>query len=502
MKKPVILTILDGYGLRKNPHGNAIAQADNRVFNMLWEKYPHTTLEASGLDVGLPEGQMGNSEVGHMNIGAGRVIYQPLEIINRSIKDKTFFQNKEILKVFEHVKKNHSKLHLMGLISDGGVHSHSNHLMALLDMCKENNIEKVYLHLFTDGRDTPPTSACTYIAQVEEKLKELNIGVIATISGRYYGMDRDNNYNRIKKYYNTLVYGIGNTELSPQQYIKKSYEQKITDEFILPTIFCEEGCLSENDGIIDFNFRKDRLRELFTSLTNTEFYEMPVIQFTNLKVLTMFPIVNSVKALHAFDDNELENSLGAYLEKCGLSQLRIAETEKFAHVTFFFDGGKEIDYKNEKKILIPSPKVATYDLKPEMSAIEITNILLEEMANYDVIILNYANGDMLGHTGVLNAAIKGVEIVDKCLEKIYKKIKELDGVMIITADHGNCEEMLDAENNVITSHSTNQVPFIITKENLRLTSIPGRLSDIAPTLLELLELEIPKEMTGKSLLQK
>lgn len=500
MKKPVILTILDGYGLRENPHGNAIVQADNKVFNMLWEKYPHTTLEASGSDVGLPEGQMGNSEVGHMNIGAGRTVYQPLERINRSIKDKTFFQNKEILKVFDHVKKNHSKLHLMGLLSDGGVHSHINHLLALLDMCKENNIEKVYLHLFTDGRDTSPTSACTYIAKVEEKLKELNIGTIATISGRYYGMDRDNNYDRVKKYYNALVYGIGNTTLTPQQYIESSYEQQITDEFILPAIFCEEGCLSENDGIINFNFRKDRLKELFSALTNAEFYEMPVIRFENLQVVTMFPVVKFVKAPHAFDDINLENNLGVYLEKCGLRQLRIAETEKFAHVTFFFDGGKEMDYKNEKKILIPSPKVATYDLQPEMSAIAITDALLEEMENYDVIIINYANGDMLGHTGVLNAAIKGVETIDKCLEKVYNKIKELDGIMIITADHGNCEEMLDNENNMITSHSTNKVPFIITKENLQLA--PGRLSDIAPTLLELLELEIPKEMTGKSLIQK
>lgn len=496
----IILTILDGYGLREESFGNAVKQADNQFFNDLWNKYPHTKLVASGTDVGLPNGQMGNSEVGHMNIGAGRVILQPLELINKSIHDQTFFQNKEILKVINHTKRNHSKLHIMGLISDGGVHSHINHLLALLDLCKQNEVEKLYLHLFTDGRDTAPTSAYSYIAKVEEKLKEIQIGKIATISGRYYAMDRDNNYDRLIKAYDVIVNGKGEVHSSIKEYIEESYQKDITDEFLLPAIFEQEGNVSEDDGVITFNYRKDRLRELFTALTNLSFKEMPVKKFRNLKAVTMLPVVEAVIAPHAFNDPVLTNILGEYIEKKGLSQLRIAETEKFAHVTFFFDGGKEITYQREKKILIPSPKVATYDLKPEMSAEKITEELLKEMKNYDVIILNFANGDMLGHTGVLDAAIKGVEVVDHCLKKIYEKTQELKATMIITADHGNCEEMLDENNQIVTSHTTNQVPFIITKENLNL--VPGKLADIAPTILELLNLEIPKEMTGKSLIQK
>ncbi len=499
MKKPVILTILDGYGLRENPYGNAVLQANNKTFNMLWKKYPHTTLVASGCKVGLPEGQMGNSEVGHMNIGAGRVVYQPLELINKSMEEKTFFKNKEILKVIRYVKENNTKLHLMGLISDGGVHSHINHLMALLDLCKQEHIDQLYLHLFTDGRDVDPQSASSYISKVEEKLKSLGIGSIATVGGRYYGMDRDNNYDRLKKAYDVIVNGIGPVGNSVKEEIEKSYREKITDEFLEPTIYNRAGNIEENDGLIVFNFRKDRIREILTCLTNPE-NEMEVVAIKNLKVVTMMPVVESVKAPHAFNDPILSNILGEYIEKCGLSQLRIAETEKFAHVTFFFDGGREVDYKNEKKILIPSPKVATYDLKPEMSAEKITDSLLKEIENYDLIILNFANGDMLGHTGVLEAAIKGVETVDNCLLKIYEKIKELNGIMIVTADHGNCEEMLDDNGNIVTSHTTSEVPLIVTKENIRL--VPGKLADIAPTILDLLDLEIPVEMTGKSLIEK
>lgn len=495
----IILTILDGYGIREESYGNAVKQANNNFFTYLWKKYPHTKLIASGEDVGLPNGQMGNSEVGHMNIGAGRVVDQPLQLINKSIQDKTFFKNKEIIKIINHTKENDSKLHIVGLISDGGVHSHINHLLALLDMCKENKIKKLYLHLFTDGRDTSPTSAYSYISKVEQKLKEIGIGKIATISGRYYAMDRDNNYDRLIKAYDVIVNGKGEVQTSVKNYIEENYQKEITDEFLLPAIFDPNGMISENDGVITFNFRKDRIRELFTALTNPNFNEMKATKFKNLKALTMLPVVSSVIAPHAFNDPMLTNILGEYIENQGLSQLRIAETEKFAHVTFFFDGGKEIDYHNEKKVLIPSPKVATYDLKPEMSAIEITDTLLKEMKNYDLIILNFANGDMLGHTGVLEAAIKGVETVDNCLEKIYIKARELNATMIITADHGNCEEMLDNDNNVITSHTTNFVPFIITKENINLTS--GKLADIAPTILDLLNLEIPKEMTGKSLIK-
>ena len=500
VKQPLLLAILDGYGLRENNHGNAVNLANNKVFNMLWKKYPHTTLVASGQQVGLPKGQMGNSEVGHMNIGAGRIVYQPLELINQSIENKSFFENKTILDVINHVKENNSKLHIMGLVSDGGVHSHINHLLALLDMCKMQNIENVYLHLFTDGRDVPPKSAYTYIRQVEDKLKELQLGCIATIGGRYYAMDRDNNYDRLKKGYDAIVRGIPKTNLSIEEYIKESYQKEITDEFFIPAVFVDNAQLEENDGLIAFNFRKDRLREIGTAISNPNFSDMEVIKFHNIKFITMLPVVDSVKAPHAFNDPELSNILGEYIEKQGKTQLRIAETEKYAHVTFFFDGGKEVNYKGEKKILIPSPKVATYDLKPEMSAEEVTDHLVKEMENFDLIILNYANGDMVGHTGVLEAAIKAVETVDVCLERIYNRIKELNGTMMIIADHGNCEEMLDDNNNVLTAHTTNLVPCIITKEGLKL--IPGKLGDVAPTLLELMKIEKPKEMTGNSIIQK
>ncbi len=500
MTKPVILTILDGYGLRDNPHGNAVKLANNKVFNMLWDKYPHTTLEASGEKVGLPKGQMGNSEVGHMNIGAGRIVYQPLELINKSIADKDFFENEKLLNVLSHTQQNNSKLHIMGLISDGGVHSHINHLMALLDLCKHKNIEKLYLHLFTDGRDVLPQSAYEYIKQVEDKLKELGIGQIATIGGRYYAMDRDNNYDRLKKGYDAIVHAKGVESSSIKDYIATSYEQGIIDEFFEPAVFAKEGNIEDNDGVIVFNYRKDRLREILTAITNPNFNEMEVVRFKNLPVVTMMPVVDSVIAEYAFDDPKLTNILGEYVESLGKSQLRIAETEKYAHVTFFFDGGKEVDYKNEKKILIPSPKVATYDLKPEMSAYKVTDELLNELGNYDLVILNFANGDMVGHTGVLEAAIKAVESVDECLGKIYDKVEELGGIMVVTADHGNCEEMLDENNNILTAHTTNPVPFIVTKENISL--IPGKLGDIAPTILELMQLEKPVEMTGVSLIKK
>ncbi len=500
MKKPIVLTILDGYGLREKVHGNAVKLANNPMFNELWNTYPHTKLTASGQLVGLPKGQMGNSEVGHMNIGAGRIVYQPLELINKSIEDKDFFQNEEIKKVMHHVKENGSKLHFMGLVSDGGVHSHINHLLALLDMCKQERISNVYVHVFTDGRDVPPKSAYTYIKQVEDKLHEIGFGTIASISGRYYAMDRDNNYDRLKKSYDVIVNNIGEVHPSTKEYVEESYTKDVTDEFFLPAKFTENGNLEENDGVIAFNFRKDRLKELFTAITNPNEIDMETVHFHNVKTVTMMPVVHSVKAPHAFNDPELTNILGEYIEKQEISQLRIAETEKYAHVTFFFDGGKEVDYKKEKKILVPSPKVATYDLKPEMSADEVTDKLLAELSNTDLVILNFANGDMVGHTGVLQAAIKAVETVDKNLKRIYDKVMELGGILIVTADHGNCEEMLDDDNNVVTSHTTNPVPFIITESNLKLHE--GKLGDIAPTILDLMGIEKPKEMTGESLIEK
>ena len=495
--KPLILCIMDGVGERDSLHGNAVKQAHTPTLDKLKEKYGYAKLEASGTLVGLPAGQMGNSEVGHMNIGAGRIIYQPLELINNSISTGTFFQNEKILDVMNHVKKNHSKLHIMGLLSDGGVHSHINHLLALLDMCHNNNVSNVYLHLCTDGRDVDPQSAYTYIKIIEDKLHFLGFGSIATISRRYYTMDRDNNYDRLTKCYDAIVRGIGPKETSIKNFIQKSYDNKITDEFLIPTIFDEKGSVEENDAFITFNFRKDRIRELFTSLTNPDFKDMDIVHFNNLKTLTMLPVVGSVKAPHAFDDPDPKHILGEVLEEHGLSQLRIAETEKYAHVTFFFDGGKEINYKQEDKILIPSPKVATYDLKPEMSAYEVTDKLLEVMDNYDVIILNYANGDMVGHTGIMDAAIKAVEVVDECLGKLYDKIMTLGGMMMIIADHGNSDYMLDDNDNVITSHSTSLVPCIITKEGLTLKN--GKLGDVAPTILKLLDIEKPVEMTGEVL---
>ena len=500
MKKPIVLAILDGYGLREEEHGNAVKLANNPVFNNLWNTYPHTQLTASGQLVGLPKGQMGNSEVGHMNIGAGRIVYQPLELINKSIEDKEFFQNEEIKNVMRHVKENASKLHLMGLVSDGGVHSHINHLLTLLDMCKQEQVTNVYVHVFTDGRDVPPKSAYTYIKQIEDKLNEIGFGKIASISGRYYAMDRDNNYDRLKKAYDVIVNNKGEVLPSTKEYVEDSYKKDITDEFFIPAKFTENGNLEENDGVIAFNFRKDRLRELFTAITNPDEVDMEAIHFHNVKTVTMMPVVHSVKAPHAFNDPKLTNILGEYIEKQNLSQLRIAETEKYAHVTFFFDGGKEVDYKNEKKILVPSPKVATYDLQPEMSADEVTEKLLSELPNTDLVILNFANGDMVGHTGVLEAAIKAVETVDKDLKKIYDKVMELGGILIVTADHGNCEEMLDDNNNIVTSHTTNPVPFIITEPGLKLHT--GKLGDIAPTILDLMNIEKPAEMTGESLIEK
>lgn len=498
--KPVLLAILDGFGLREEKKGNAVKLASKTNFDYLWNNYPHTTLEASGKAVGLPEGQMGNSEVGHMNIGAGRLVYQPQELINVNIETGEFFHNQEILKVIEHVKTNHSKLHIMGLISDGGVHSHINHLMAILDMCKQNNVEKLYLHLFTDGRDVNPKSSYSYIEKLEEKLSQLGVGVIATIGGRYYGMDRDNNYDRLKKAYDVIVNNIGPKENCIREFIEESYNQGITDEFLIPTIFDESGSIKENDGIIAFNYRKDRLREILTAITNPSFDEMEVVRFHNIKTVTMFPVVESVIATHAFCDPQLTNILGEYVSAKGLTQLRIAETEKYAHVTFFFDGGKEVDYPNEKKILIPSPKVATYDLKPEMSIEKVTDALLKELEEnkYNLIILNYANCDMVGHTGNLEAAIKAVEAVDHYLGKVYEKIKELGGTLLVTADHGNCELMIDEYNNIITSHTTNKVPFILCDKKYQLKE--GKLSDIAPTIIELLSLEKPGEMTGETLI--
>lgn len=501
MKKTLLLCILDGCGIREESNGNAFKNANKPTFDYLEKNYPHTTLEASGKPVGLPKGQMGNSEVGHMNIGAGRVVYQPQELINKSIESKEFFDNENINKIIEHTKSNNSKLHIMGLISDGGIHSRIEHLLALVDMCKQKDVNEIYLHLFTDGRDTDIHSAPKFIKMLEDKISEVKIGRIATISGRYYAMDRDNNYDRVKLAYDAICYGIGDCYETPEELLTASYTQDVTDEFIKPSVI-KGGKLEDNDGIIVFNYRPDRLREMFTAITNPEASPMETTKFNNVKLVSMMPITDTVKGLTAFNHQELDNTLGQYLDDLGITQLRIAETEKYAHVTYFFDGGKELDLKNADRILVPSPKVATYDLKPEMSAEEITDKLLAEIDKdyLDVIILNYANGDMVGHTGNYDAAVTAIEFIDKCLKRLYDKILSIDGTMIITADHGNCDVMVNDDGTLCTTHTTNKVPFIVTKKGIELKD-GGKLADIAPTMLSLLNIPIPIEINGDSLIK-
>ena len=500
MKKPIVLCILDGCGIREDNDGNAFKNANKKTFDYLWNNYPHSLLEASSKSVGLPQGQMGNSEVGHMNIGAGRIVYQPLEIINKAIEENSLSSNQELLKLISHVKNNKSNLHIMGLLSDGGVHSHINHLLNIIDILKNNNINKIYYHIFLDGRDVNPKSALKYINILEEKLNKTNMGKIATISGRYYAMDRDNNYDRLKKAYDAIVYGIGKVYSNTEELLNYSYNNNITDEFVNPSII-NKTSINDNDGILTFNFRPDRLREIFTALTNPNECPMETKKLNNVYTLSMMPITNTVKANYIFNHQNLTNTLGEYLFKNNLNQLRIAETEKYAHVTYFFDGGYEKEYPTMKKILIPSPKVSTYDLKPEMSAQEITDTLIQELDKniYDVIILNYANGDMVGHTGNYEASIKAIEYLDTCLQKLYDKIISINGTLIITADHGNCDIMWDKNKIPVTSHTTSPVPFIITKKDLTLTN--GILADIAPTILSLLNIPIPKEMNGKVLIK-
>ena len=503
--KPVVLCILDGCGVREESDGNAFKNANKPNFDMLLNKYPHSLLQASGPYVGLPEGQMGTSEVGHMNIGSGRVAVQPLERISASIEDKSLFNNEKILEVLNHVKNNNSNLHIFGLLSDGGVHSHINHLLALLEMCKENNINNVYLDICLDGRDTYEKSAIKYLDILNDKMNELGIGKISTISGRYYAMDRDNNFDRLKLAYDAICYGKGKTYSDYKELVNENYDNNITDEFVIPGLI-DSNPLNDNDGVIAFNFRKDRLREMFTLLTNPSAYEsdankkeLEVKHYNNLKVVTMYPVTETVLCPHAFDDLDLKNIMVDYLHNNGLSQLRIAETEKYPHVTFFFDGGKEVEYDDMKKILIPSPKVATYDLKPEMSVYEVTENFLNEVGNYDVTIMNLANGDMVGHTGVYEAAKKAVEHMDICIGKIYNKVMELGGVLMIIADHGNCDVMWDEDHKPVTSHTTNPVYCIVTLDGIELKD--GKLADVAPTMLKILGLQIPSEMTGEVLIK-
>lgn len=498
--KPVVLCILDGVGMRNEVHGNAVKQAKMPNFNMLLKKYPHTLLEASGELVGLPKGQMGNSEVGHMNIGAGRIVYQPLQLINEKIKSGEFFSNEKFLDVINHVKKNNTKLHLCGLASDGGIHSHIDHLMALLELCKKEDVKNVYLHLFLDGRDTLPKVAEKYLDMIDNKCKELKLGKIATIGGRYYGMDRDNRWDRIEKAYLAMTDNIGEHYDNYHEAIVSNYERDKGDEFVIPAIIDSDGMIEDNDGMIVFNFRPDRLRQLFKIFTNDSFNEFAHHEYQNLKVVTMMYVNDEVLAPYAYEIPKLDNTLGEYVSKLGLKQLRIAETEKYAHVTYFFDGGIDKVLDGEDRILVPSPKVTTYDLKPEMSAVEITDKLVKCLdKDYDLIVVNYANGDMVGHTGDMKATIKALETVDMCLGRLYKKVLERCALLVVTADHGNSDIMLDENDNVITSHTTSKVPLIITKDNLELKE--GKLGDIAPTILKLMDRDIPKEMTGDILIR-
>lgn len=497
--RKILLTILDGVGIREEIHGNAFKQANKPNFDYLWDNYPHSKLIASGSLVGLPEGQMGNSEVGHINIGAGRIVYQPLELINKSIKDGDFFTNDKFIDAINHVKNNNSKLHLIGLLSNGGVHSHIDHCVALLKLAKERGLENVYIHVITDGRDTLPESAYTFISQLENAIMEIGIGKIADIVGRYYSMDRDNNWDRLKKGYDLYTDAIGKPYNSTKEAIDDSYNNKVYDEFILPCLLDQNGIVEDNDGIIWFNFRSDRSREILYAITNPSFDRFERRFLNNVKVVTMMPLSNDAIYTNAFELQVLNNTLGEYMSGLGLKQLRIAETEKYNHVTFFFDGGADKQLKGCDRVLIPSPKVATYDLKPEMSCYELTDKLLEIMNNYDVIILNYANGDMVGHTGIMSAAIKAVEAVDYNLGRIYKKCEELGYLLMVTADHGNCEHKLDDNNNVLTEHTTNPVPFIVCDKGYTLKD--GKLGDIAPTMLKIMGIEIPEEMTGDVLIK-
>lgn len=496
--KKIILMILDGCGLSDKEKGNAFLAADPKNFNYLWNNFPHSKLIASGKEVGLPEGQMGNSEVGHLNIGAGRVVYQPLELINSKIEDKTFYENKEIEAVMQHAINNDSKLHIFGLLSDGGVHSHINHLYALMEKAKQMDLKKVYYHLFLDGRDTLPNLKEKFLNEFQSKLNEINLGQLATVSGRYYAMDRDNRWERIKLAYDAIVEANGITYPSLTEFFEANKEEG--DEFVKPSVFTEEGKVESNDALLVFNFRPDRLRELFMALTNENFEEFQPKNLVNNKLVTMMPVSDEVISTAAFNSENLDNTLGTYLSRYGFKQLRIAETEKYAHVTYFFDGGVEKELKGCDRLLIPSPKIATYDLQPQMSAEEVTNSLIERMQDYDFIVLNFANGDMVGHTGVFDAAVEAIKKVDESLGKIYDKAKELGFTLMITADHGNCEEMIGDDGEVLTAHTTNPVPFIITKSDLNLKD--GVLADIAVTILDLLDIPKPIEMTGTSLIYK
>ena len=511
-KKPTVLMILDGYGLNETTKGNAVKEAKTPVMDKLMTEYPFVKGYASGLSVGLPDGQMGNSEVGHLNMGAGRIVYQELTRITKEIQDGTFFENEALITAMENCKKNNSSLHMYGLLSDGGVHSHNTHLYGLLELAKRYGLTKVYVHAFLDGRDTAPSSGKGFVKDLETEMKKIGVGKVASVMGRYYVMDRDNRWDRVEKAYVALTEGIGVSADSAVQAVEQSYAKDETDEFVLPTVVMENGApiatINNNDSVIFYNFRPDHAREITRAFCDSEFtgfnrkggkLNLTYVCFTEYDKTIPNKIV-------AFKKVEINNTFGEYLSKLGKKQLRTAETEKYAHVTFFFNGGVEQPYEGEDRILVNSPKVATYDLQPEMSAYQVADNLVNAIKSdkYDVIIVNFANPDMVGHTGIENAAVKAVEAVDECVGKAYDALLEVNGQMFICADHGNCEQLIDYVTGVpFTAHTTNPVPFILVNyKNDYTLREGGCLADIAPTLLEMMEIPQPAEMTGNSLLVK
>ncbi|EGQ3673092.1 2,3-bisphosphoglycerate-independent phosphoglycerate mutase [Staphylococcus pseudintermedius] len=502
-KKPTALIILDGFANREEVHGNAVKQAHKPNFDRYYEKYPTTQIEASGLDVGLPEGQMGNSEVGHMNIGAGRIVYQSLTRINKSIEDGDFFDNDVLNKAMDHVLNNHSALHIFGLLSDGGVHSHYKHLFALLELAKRKNLTKVYVHAFLDGRDVDQKSALKYIDETEEKFKALGVGQFASVSGRYYAMDRDKRWDREQKAYDAIR-GFSDVKYaSAREGVQANYDNNLTDEFVEPFVVeNQNNGVNDGDAVIFYNFRPDRAGQMSEIFTSKAFDGFEVECVNDLFYATFTKYNDQVDSAVVFEKVDLKNTIGEVAQDNGLVQLRIAETEKYPHVTYFMNGGQNEEFEGERRILINSPKVATYDLKPEMSAYEVRDALLKELdkGELDLIILNFANPDMVGHSGMLAPTIKAIEAVDECLGDVVDKILDMDGQAIITADHGNSDEVLTDDDQPMTTHTTNPVPVIVTKEGITLRET-GRLGDLAPTLLDLLNIEQPEDMTGESLIQ-
>jgi len=503
-KTPTTLIIMDGFSTCGGETGNAVKTAGTPNLDHLLQEYAHTQLAASGLDVGLPDGQMGNSEVGHTNIGAGRVVFQDLPRISKSITDGDFFTNPAYNHAMDACKEKNTSLHLMGLLSDGGVHSHLTHLFALLQMAKDKGLEKVYIHAFLDGRDVSPTSGADFVARTVEKCREVGVGKIATVMGRYYAMDRDKRWDRVEQAYDAMVYGeSAHYNPVPVAAVKDSYAAGITDEFVEPVVCDQDGTISDNDSVIFFNFRPDRAREITRTLVDPDFdgftrQYFPVTFVCNTEYDATMPNVEV-----AYPRTSVRNGLGEYLSQLGLTQLRIAETEKYAHVTFFFNGGSETVFPGEDRVLVPSPKVATYDLQPEMSALEVCDKCVERIESglYDVIILNFANCDMVGHTGVFEAAVQAVKTVDECVGRVVDATLKMGGIALVTADHGNAEQMLEADGSPMTAHTTNPVPFILCGAGSELRS-DGRLADIAPTILDVMGLACPEEMDGKTLILK